>query len=99
MCCGETYEANILMGYTSNCRDMDTNPNCPAVYDLVTVCPECGYATSDPGRPIDDRIRALVASHDYQAIFNEEYDDIYKKHLLAAFLSEESGDFQEAGRN
>lgn len=88
------------MSYSSNCRDLDTNPNCPAVYDRVIICPECGYATSTPGRPIEDRVRTLVASDDYQAILNkEEYDDIYKKQILAAYLSAKLGDFREAGYN
>lgn len=88
------------MSYSSNCRDLDTNPNCRAVYDRVIICPECGYAASTPGQPIDDRVRTLVASEEYQAILNqEEYDDIYKKHLLAAYLSAELGDFGEAGYN
>lgn len=88
------------MSYSSNCRDLDTNPNCPAVYDRVIICPECGYATSTPVQSVDDRVRTLVASDNYQAILNqEEYDDIYKKHILAAYLSAELGDFAEAGYN
>ena len=97
MCCGEPFEARLLKGYLSTEMGLDTCPHEPAAYDVIVMCPNCGYATSEPYTKADPTAAAIVESSDYRAIREDPaYDETATKLLLAAHIDEKTGKILDA---
>lgn len=102
-CCGHTYEADVLMGLTTDRRvmDLDTNPHDPAVYRQVVQCPACGYAggyaAAGYDRDVEERIKALVRGEEYRAMAGSPSEDRTAAALRCAeYLAEKTGNYQDA---
>ena len=90
--CGKTFSAKVVMSYSTNgsFRSLDGDPHVPEIFDMVHLCPHCGYAFSDPKAEIDAYTRMIVRSENYQKIFQaEEVPSTARKLLLSAFMAEQ----------
>ncbi len=98
-CCGKKYTARLLRGMSRTAPvGLDTNPYEPAVFDRITMCPYCGYASENIGKQVDGKVRAAIYSKEYQELFqNPAMDGTQKKLLLSAYLNVCKGAMYEAG--
>ena len=98
-CCGNEYQGDVLMGFTTdrNVMDLDTNPHEPAVYDQIIQCPKCGYSALGYSKDVDEKTKELVGSEEYQAILqSNEGDRITPKLTCAALIAEKQKDYRAA---
>lgn len=97
-CCGKRFQTKMLKGFFSDHPlDLDSNPHHPAAYDRVTVCPQCGYSSSNMNAVVSADIRNIVNSAKYREVWESlYYDATTKKLLLAGHLSAKKADYLEA---
>lgn len=97
--CGQTFSAKVIMSYSvnGNFRSLDGDPHVPELFDMVCLCPHCGYAFTDPKEEADAYTRTIVHSENYQKVFQaEDVPETARKLLLAGYLAEQKGDAGKA---
>ncbi|MGN1346495.1 MAG: hypothetical protein ACI4V1_06895 [Eubacteriales bacterium] len=96
--CGKEFAAQLLAGFTqSGPSGLDGNPHDPAIFDRVTLCPHCGYATANIRRPAYPGAEKWVQTENYREMLrSRKYGEEGKKLLLAGFLARKAGDHSES---
>ncbi len=97
-CCGHAFEGRILKGFfQNNMMGLDRNPHTPAIYDTITSCPHCGYASSNMNKPVADSIKLFIHSSPYLELQKRlHHDSVLSKIILSAAILEESRNFKAA---
>ena len=98
--CGDTLEVNTLLGYTTQggSRELDGNTGSPEVYDLVQMCPHCGFVTTDFSDRLDYRMPGIIKSPEYREFFEADgLSSDAKKAYLAGLMFEKTDDPGNAG--
>lgn len=97
-CCGKKFEAKLLKSFFSeHPLDLDLNPHHPAAYDRVTMCPQCGYSSSNMNVAVSKDIKRIVNSEKYKDVLaNPFFDEATKKLLLAGHISAKKSDYLDA---
>lgn len=97
-CCSREFEGKILKGFFQNSvMGLDRNPHTPAIYDTITICPHCGYASTNMNKPVADSIKLFVHSPSYWELKKRLiHDNVLSKIILSAVIFEESFNFKAA---
>ena len=98
--CGDALTLRTVSSYTSygEFRELDGNTHSPEEYETVSLCPHCGYVSSDFSNRLDPRVPGILKSEAYQAAFgNEMVPENARKAYLAGLLEEGKDDPGSAG--
>ena len=97
--CGKTFSSVVVSSFQvdGSLRGLDGDPHEPLIYDLLHLCPHCGYVFTDQKKEPDPFTKMLAQSENYQVILHaEDCPDPARKSLLKGYLAEQKEETEEA---
>jgi hypothetical protein len=96
--CGTEFQDDYPEGLGENCRvGLDSNTYEDEQFNQIIMCPKCGYSASNYLENEDKKVIDFVNSSEYQLVVNSDKDPIYKKWMLAGYISKLIGNDFDAG--
>ncbi len=79
-------------------KGLDINPYDDQIFDQIIMCPQCGFSALKYCNIEDIEVIEYVNSPEYQVYYNDEnIDTVYKKWMLAGFISKLIGQYYDSG--
>ncbi len=96
--CGNEFEDEFAVEIGVDRRKgLDSNSYEDEIFKQVVMCPKCGYSTTQYPEKEDDEVIDFVESEDYQVLKNSEWESVYKKWMMAGYISKLVGNTFDSG--